>query len=150
MTLRVAERPTLSASPYLEPRPRMTLTRQSRTALDRALGLPRDASGEPEPSARPNVVLLLFGSERGPARDLHDTSEATMTQPWRRTFLVTDASILTASEWSRWGAGEGRYAVHKVDGDLVPTKGEIAELQLVSGRPSRRKLRGAFAHGEQA
>lgn len=128
----------------------MTLVRQSRAALDRALGLPRDASGKPKPSARPNVVLLLFGSEHGPERDLHDTSEATMTQPWRKTFLVTDSSILTASERSRWGAVDDHYAVHKVDGDLVPTKGEIVELQLMSGRPSRRKLRSAFAHAEQA
>ncbi len=134
----------------------MVIVRQNRTNLNRALGLPyRDEDSTPDPVSKANIVLLLAGSGSSVAKKIHDRAEQQVTLEWRKTFLITDLSILTPAERSRWVESGETYCVVKVESGEVVIRGSTDDLQLKSngrpsGKPSGRKIKSAFRKGERA
>jgi len=128
----------------------MTIVKQSRTQLDKALGLPTGVNETVDPLSRANIVLLISGAEDSPSRDIHDKAVDKISEPWRKTFLITDLSILTPAERTKWVGSDGRYAVYRVNGPKAGPRGNIADLQLNSGGPSIMKIKSAFRRGKLA
>lgn len=117
------------------------VVKQGRTRLDTALRNPK------------LTVLLLSGSKESNAGATHKTIASREWEPWRRYFLVTDLSLLTNAEKTRWFGGNrtDRYAVvgGRNQPKAVGKKGPIGDLLRTNGSPSNLKVRLTFARGDQ-
>ena len=61
-------------------------TKADRKPLNTSLGQLKD------------TLLVLSGSEDTAAPAIHDSAEANVSEPWRKTFWITDLDVLTAEE----------------------------------------------------
>jgi hypothetical protein len=114
----------------------MTIVKQSRTRLDRAL-------------AERVTTLLLISDETGDqAEAVHDAAEQ-VAKAGQRAFLVTDLSVLTARERKHWFAEGGHYAVVGGKDRVVAVRGALDELLLSDGKPSPIEIRFALAKGDR-
>lgn len=117
----------------------MTVVAQSRTSLDKAL------------ADRKLTLLLIRGPRGGREQAIHDLAQSSVTEPWRRTFLLTDPTVLTASELTRWfNDSTGRYAVIGGDGRVVADRGDCGQFLRADGDPSIIRIRQAFVRGDSA
>ncbi|MGQ0720398.1 MAG: hypothetical protein ACT4PE_02365 [Candidatus Eiseniibacteriota bacterium] len=117
----------------------MSVIAQSRATLDKALV---DSK---------LTVLLLLGPRGGREQAIHDLAQSSVTEPWRRTFLVTAPTLLTAAEFTRWFKGStGRYTVIGGTGRVVAASGACSQLLRADGGPSIIRIRQAFVQGDLA
>ncbi len=111
--------------------------KEKRTRLDKALSNQR------------LTVLLLSGTKESKAGKIHNAFVAFKWERSYRCILITDLSLLTKSERTKWfdGAKVDRYAVLK--GTNLPkrlaSKGPVENLLRVrDSRPDRIKIRRAI------
>ncbi len=97
------------------------------------------------------TILLLAPASGDIMKEIHDEAvEAVKPQPWRKTFLLKSLDILTADERDQWLPDATDYCV--LGGDSPKTLGPAGgrnDLLLADGTPSRLKIRGKFAEGDQ-
>ena len=112
------------------------IVKEGRTRLDQALKNPKF------------TVLLLSGPKESKAGETHAAVAARQWEPWRKCFLVTDLSLLSNSEKTRWFGGDriDRYALMsgKNQTKTVKKKGPIQDLLRANGKPSYLKIRLAY------
>jgi hypothetical protein len=116
----------------------MAVISQDRRLLDEAL---RDPT---------KTLLILSGGQDSEAKSVHDLAQEGITEPWRKTFLLLDLSVLSETEKEKWVSSENRYAVYKTSSDTVAQEGAVSDFILPSGKPSILKIRSAFAKGDSA
>jgi len=116
----------------------MALISQDRRPIDDAL---RDPT---------TTLLILSGGQDSDAKAVHDLAQVGITEPWRKTFLLLDLSVLSETEKEKWMNSENRYAVYKTSSDKVAQQGPVSDFILSSGKPSILKIRSAFAKGDSA
>jgi hypothetical protein len=116
----------------------MAVINQDRGPLDDALQDPT------------TTLLILSGEQDSEAKAVDDLAEEGITEPWRKTFLLLDLSVLSETEKEKWVSSEDRYAVYKTSSDKVVQKGPASDFILPSGGPSILKIRRAFAQGDSA
>ena len=99
------------------------------------------------------TVLLLSGMRESKAGKVHDFVSARDLEQWRRCFLITDLTVISEAEKTRWfdGAKTDHYAVvgSTEHPKAVAQEGSIEDLLRSDGRPGIRKIRSAFAIGDQ-
>lgn len=83
--------------------------------------------------------------------EIHDEAiEAVRPQPWRMTFLLERMTILTPAERAEWlPDGTDFVVLGGEDPKIVGPQGTKEDLRLPDGTPSRLKIRGVFAKGDQ-
>ena len=99
------------------------------------------------------TVLLLSGMRESKAGKVHDFVSAHDLEQWRRCFLITDLTVISEAEKTRWfdGANTDYYAVvgSTEHPKVVAQKGFIGDLLGSDGQPDILKIRSAFAIGDQ-
>ena len=116
------------------------IIKASRTRLDQVI------------NNKKNTVLLLSGSTNSKAGAVHTAAVPIFKEPWRKCILLTDLSILTQPEKTRWfgGAKVDCYAV--IGGSNIPKKvgqkGDIGELLRMNGQPARLVVKSTIAKGD--
>lgn len=117
------------------------IIKEDRTRLDQALGNPR------------LTVLLLSGVEESKAGKVYDFVSNKNWEPFRRFFLITDLTVLSEAEQTRWFDGTNTDYYAAVGGKERPKsvaqKGPIEDLLRTSLEPDILEIRGAFAAGDQ-
>ena len=117
----------------------MSFVRDDRTRMDAVLN---DVT---------KSVLLLLGDLESDAKAIHDRAVETVSETWRRTFLITNRAVLTMDERHQWflDAAE-RYAVVGGAERVVADRGTSKDLQTSKGHASAIEIRRAFARGDAA
>jgi hypothetical protein len=117
----------------------MSIVRKDRTRLDKAMG--DDTL----------TLLLLAGAESSDAGRIHDRAIEAVTESWRKPFLITDQTVLTPQERTRWFSDvDQRYAVVGGDARAVVERGASSDLLTQKGDPSVMAIRVAYAAGDEA
>jgi hypothetical protein len=97
------------------------------------------------------TILLLAPTSGDIMKEIHDEAVAAVKpQPWRKTFLLKEITILLPDERDQWLPDGTDYCI--LGGDSPKTKGPQggrSDLMLADGTPSRMKIRAKFAEGDQ-
>jgi hypothetical protein len=126
----------------------MTKIDDDRELLDRALANLK------------NTLLVLSGSDATAAGAIHDVAQASITEPWRKTFWIANLDLLTSaeleSESAKLFARGGRYAlIGRCKGEdgrqhrVIVARGYHADLLDSGGEPDSVKIRRAFNNADK-
>lgn len=97
------------------------------------------------------TLLLLMGPLGGVEEAIHNRTEEAVTEEWRRTFLISERTLLTVTENTNWFSNAvGRYAVIGGSSRTVADLGLCADLLNADESPSVLRIRRAFSKGDQA
>jgi hypothetical protein len=107
-----------------------------------------------------DTLLVLSGSAETSAPAIHDSAVANITEPWRKTFWITDLDVLSTEELEdesiKLFARGGRYAVlgRCTDAEgkqqrVVVLRGYHADLLDSGGAPDLVKIRRVFREGDK-
>lgn len=115
----------------------MTILDKDRARLDKAL------------EKKGTTLFLILDDPALEAEAVHDkATEIAAGTPWWKVFLITDASLLTASEKKLWFQEPGHYAVVGGTERVVAIRGPVHDLIMSSGKPSAIEIRWAFNQGD--
>ena len=115
-----------------------------------ALSIPALASSPGGHSERKDSNILL-GDIDSDAKAIHDRAVQTVSETWRRTFLIANLAVLTMDERHRWFLdGTERYAVVGGAERVVADRGTSKDLLTSRGQASAIEIWRAFARGDAA
>lgn len=112
-----------------------------RTDLDAALKDPRI------------TFLFAFGEPNTVAEQIHNKAGEIGLEDDRKIFWITKPEILNKSDRAAWYKSDDQYTMLSAEDDgtsrRIVCQKPLTELCLVSGGPSVRKIRAAFAEAEE-
>ncbi len=115
----------------------MTILKTDRTRLDAAL------------KKKGTTLLLILDDPGMEAEAVHDKAEeVSKKNKWWFTFVITDASVLSAQEKKLWFSDAGYYAVVGGTDRVVAMRGPVHDLMLSDGSASGVEILWAFNQGD--
>lgn len=93
------------------------------------------------------TLLLLFGTNTT-AENIHKTASDSISEPWRKTFLIENISILSEKEKAEWYKDD--YSFTTLSKNKIVVEKNNIDLLCNSGNPSIRKIKSIFAKADLA